>query len=61
MRTTLTARCTTLIGRARAALRRRSLQHKTMGFRRPAGQGRMRMGMRMELLDLELFRNDIGG
>lgn len=57
MRTTIADRCTSLIDRARAALRRRSLAHASMSFRKPPGQRRMRM----ELLDLELFRNDIGG
>jgi hypothetical protein len=54
MRTTITARCTSLIGRARAALRRplrRPFVRKAAGLRR----------MRMEHLDLELFRNDLGG
>ncbi|CAO3428059.1 hypothetical protein [Azospirillum doebereinerae] len=50
MRTTITDRCTALIGRARAVLRRHSL-------RKPDLHGLMGM----ELLDMELFRNDIRG
>jgi len=51
MRTTITDRCTFLFGRARAALRRHPLVRKPRGHRL----------LGMELLDLELFRNDIGG
>lgn len=47
----ITNRCNSLIGRARAALRRGPFARKPEGHR----------WMRMELLDLELFRNDIGG
>ncbi len=55
MPTTITDRCASLIvrarARARAALRRGPFARKPAGHR----------WMRMELLDLELFRNDIGG
>ncbi|SMH40205.1 hypothetical protein [Azospirillum agricola] len=54
MRTNLADRCTSLIGRARAVLSR-PLRNRPF-IRKPLGRR-----MRMELLDLELFRNDLHG
>ncbi|WP_199231697.1 hypothetical protein [Azospirillum sp. TSO35-2] len=56
MNASLTNRCTSLIDRARAAWLRRPLAQK-LAARRTDRRPRMRM----ELLDLELFRIDIGG
>ncbi|WP_372396174.1 hypothetical protein ABMY26_13195 [Azospirillum sp. HJ39] len=56
MNARLSHRCTALIDRARAAWLSRPLVRR-LGTRKPAG-GRL---ITMELLDLELFRVDIGG
>ncbi|WP_042446674.1 hypothetical protein [Azospirillum sp. B510] len=56
----LSHRCTALIDRARAAWLSKPLVRK-LAARRSTGRVRGRRRITMELLDLELYRIDIGG
>ncbi len=60
MNARLSHRCTALIDRARAAWLSRPLVRR-LGTRKPAGSRSGSRLITMELLDLELYRVDIGG